>query len=112
MCFKFDFEVCRDLLEMTKILFDIVTWQIANSVLNKYKSVMPPLFNAASVFCFAADKAGLNNFNFIAPEKSGALFYSHAQSSMQEKGHAKLKYASDQARLRNNCNHCLLFLET
>ena len=43
---------------------------------------MPSLFNVSYVFCFAADKEGLYNFNFIAPEKSGALFYSHAESGM------------------------------
>ena len=39
---------------------------------------MPSLFNVSYVFCFAADKEGLYNFNF----KSGALFYSHAESGM------------------------------
>ena len=39
-------------------------WQIANSVLNKGKSVIPPLFNSPEVFSSASDKAKLFAENF------------------------------------------------
>ena len=39
-------------------------WQIANSVLNKGKSAIPPLFNGAEVFSSASDKATLFAENF------------------------------------------------
>ena len=32
-------------------------WRIANSVLNKGKSAIPPLFNGPEVLSFASDKA-------------------------------------------------------
>ena len=39
-------------------------WQIANSVLNKGKSAIPPLFNDPEVLSFASDKAKLFAENF------------------------------------------------
>ena len=39
-------------------------WQIANSVLNKGKSAMPPLFNDPEVLSSASDKAKLLVENF------------------------------------------------
>ena len=39
-------------------------WQIVNSVLNKGKSAIPPLFNGAEVFSSASDKATLFAENF------------------------------------------------
>ena len=39
-------------------------WQIANSVLNKGKSVIPPLFNGPEVLYSASDKAKLFAENF------------------------------------------------
>ena len=39
-------------------------WRIANSVLNKGKSVIPPLFNGLEVLSFASDKAKLFPENF------------------------------------------------
>ena len=39
-------------------------WQIANSVLNKSKSALPPLFNGLEVLCSASDKANLFAENF------------------------------------------------
>ena len=39
-------------------------WQIANSVLNKGKSAIPPLFNGPKVLSFASDKAKLSAKNF------------------------------------------------
>ena len=39
-------------------------WQIANSVLNKGKSAVPPLFNGPEVLSSASDKAKLFAENF------------------------------------------------
>ena len=39
-------------------------WQIANSVLNKGKSAIPPLFNGPEVLSSASDKAKLFTENF------------------------------------------------
>ena len=39
-------------------------WRIANSVLNKGKSAIPPLFNRPEVLSFASDKAKLFTKNF------------------------------------------------
>ena len=39
-------------------------WRIANSVLNKGKSAIPPLFNGPEVLSFASDKAKLFAENF------------------------------------------------
>ena len=39
-------------------------WQIANSVLNKGKSAIPPLFNGPEVLSSASDKAKLFAKNF------------------------------------------------
>ena len=39
-------------------------WQIANSVLSKGKSAIPPLFNGSEVLSFASDKAKLFAANF------------------------------------------------
>ena len=40
------------------------SWRIANSVLNKGKSAIPPLFNGSEVLSFASDKAKLFAENF------------------------------------------------
>ena len=40
-------------------------WQIANSVLNKGKSAIPPLFNGPEVLSSASDKAKLFAENFF-----------------------------------------------
>ena len=40
-------------------------WQIANSVLNKGKSAIPPLFNRLEVLSSASDKAKLFAENFL-----------------------------------------------
>ena len=40
-------------------------WQIANSVLNKDKSAIPPLFNSPEVLSSASDKAKLFAKNFL-----------------------------------------------
>ena len=42
----------------------LVTWRIANSVLNKGKSAIPPLFNGPEVLSSASDKAKLFAKNF------------------------------------------------
>ena len=39
-------------------------WRIANSVFNKGKSAMPPLFNSSEVLCSVSDKAKLFGENF------------------------------------------------
>ena len=39
-------------------------WRIANSVLNKGKSALPPLFNGLEVLSSASDKANLLAENF------------------------------------------------
>ena len=39
-------------------------WQIINSVLNKGKSAMPPLFNGAEVLYYASDKSKFFAKNF------------------------------------------------
>ena len=39
-------------------------WQIANSVLNKGKSAIPPLFNSSEVLSSVSDKAKLFPENF------------------------------------------------
>ena len=39
-------------------------WQIANSVLNKVKSAIPPLFNSLEVLSSGSDKAQLFGENF------------------------------------------------
>ena len=41
-----------------------VTWRIANSVLNKGKSAVPPLFSRPEVLSSASDKAKLFAENF------------------------------------------------
>ena len=40
-------------------------WRIANSVLNKDKSAIPPLFNVLEVLCSASNKAKLFAENFF-----------------------------------------------
>ena len=40
-------------------------WQIANSVLNKGKSAIPPLFNGSAVLSSASNKAKLFAKNFL-----------------------------------------------
>ena len=39
-------------------------WRVANSVFNKGKSVIPPLFNGAAVLSSASDKTKLFTVNF------------------------------------------------
>ena len=46
-------------------------WQIANSVLNKGKSAIPPLFNGPEVLSSASDKAKLSAENFSKNSDSG-----------------------------------------
>ena len=64
---------CKRILEATKLAYDTKTkesitsqkfgsqdfWRIANSVLNKGKSSIPPLFNGPGVLSSASDKAKL-----------------------------------------------------
>ena len=64
---------CKRVLEAAKLAFANKTkesmtcqkpgsrdfWQIANSVFNKGKSAIPPLFNSPEVLPFASDKAKL-----------------------------------------------------
>ena len=42
-----------------------MTWQIANSVINKDKSALPPLYSRLEVLFFASDKANLFSENFF-----------------------------------------------
>ena len=69
---------CKRVLEAAKLAYAIKTkdsitsqklgsrefWQIANSVLNKGKSAIPPLFNRPEVLSSASDKAKLFATNF------------------------------------------------
>ena len=69
---------CKRVLEAAKLAYATKTkesitsqkvgsqdfWQIANSVLNKSKSAIPPLFNAPEVLCSASDKGKLFAKNF------------------------------------------------
>ena len=69
---------CKRVLEATKLAYATKTkesiisqklgsrdfWQIANSVLNKGKSAIPPLFNGPEVLSSASDKAKLFAKNF------------------------------------------------
>ena len=69
---------CKRVLEAAKLAYAIKTkesifsqklgsrdfWQIANSVLNKGKSAIPPLFNGPEVLSSASDKAKLFAENF------------------------------------------------
>ena len=69
---------CKRVLEAAKLAYDTKTkksitswklgcqdiWQIANSVLNKGKSAIPPLFNGPEVLSSANDKAKLFAKNF------------------------------------------------
>ena len=69
---------CKRVLEAAKLTYanktkDSITsqklgscdfWQIANSVLNKGKSAIPPLFNGPEVLSSASDKAKLFAENF------------------------------------------------
>ena len=69
---------CKRALEATKLAYanetkEFITfqklgsqnfWQIANSVLNKGKSPIPPLFNEPEVLSFASDKEKLFAENF------------------------------------------------
>ena len=70
---------CNRVLETVKLAFankikDSITfqklgspdfWQIANSVLNKGKSAIPPLFNGPEVWSSASDKAKLIAETFL-----------------------------------------------
>ena len=53
---------------MHLIVGSLVFWQIANSLYNKRKSSIPPLFNVAKVLCTASDKTKLLAETF--PEKT------------------------------------------
>ena len=69
---------CKRVLEAAKLVYATITkesitsqklgsqdfWQIANSVLNKGKSAIPPLFNGLGVLSSASDKAKLFAKNF------------------------------------------------
>ena len=69
---------CKSVLEASKLAYATETkepitsqelglqdfWQIANSVLNKGKSAIPPLFNSPEVLSSASDKAKLFAKNF------------------------------------------------
>ena len=69
---------CKRVLEAAKLAYAAKTkesitsqklssldfWQIANSVLNKGKSAIPPLFNRTQVFSSASDQANLFTKNF------------------------------------------------
>ena len=69
---------CKRVLEAAKVAYanktkesitsqkcgDWDVWRIANSVLNKGKSAIPPLFNSPEVFSSASDKAILFAENF------------------------------------------------
>ena len=69
---------CKRVLEAAKLAYATKTkesitsqklgsrdfWRIANNVLNKSKSVIPPLFNGLEVLSFASDKAKLFAKNF------------------------------------------------
>ena len=68
---------CKRVLEAAKLAYAnktkesitsqnlaLQTWQIANSVLNKGKSAIPPLFNGPEVLSSASDKAKLFTENF------------------------------------------------
>ena len=62
---------CKRVLEATKIAYTTKTnelsqnlWRIANRVLNKGKSAIPPLFNGPKVLSSASDKAKLFAKNF------------------------------------------------
>ena len=69
---------CKRVLEAAKLAYttktkDYITsqkldsqdlWRIANSVLNKGKSAIPPLFNGSEVLSSASDKAKLFAKNF------------------------------------------------
>ena len=69
---------CKRVLEVAKLAYANKTkesitsqklgsrefWQIANSVLNKGKSAIPPLFNGPEVLSSASDKAKLFAENF------------------------------------------------
>ena len=76
--FKQASNCCKRVLEATKLAYAIKTkksitsqklgsqdfWRIANSVLNKGKSAIPPLFNGPEVLSSASDKAELFAENF------------------------------------------------
>ena len=56
--------------KLTSMIFELTEhhsqsfWQIANSVLNKGKSAIPPLFNGPEVLSSASDKAKVFSVNF------------------------------------------------
>ena len=51
-------------LDMVKNKSVSLPWRIPNSVLNKGKSAIPPLFNGLDMLSFASDKAKLFTENF------------------------------------------------
>ena len=63
---------CKRVLEVAKLAYTVTSqtlgsrdfWRIANSVLNKSKSAIPPLFNRPEVLSSASDKAKLFAKNF------------------------------------------------
>ena len=70
--------VCKRILEAAKLAYSNNTkesitsqklgspdfWQIANSILKKVKSAIPPLFSGPEVLSFASDKTKLSAKNF------------------------------------------------
>ena len=87
MKFRQDINRCKRVLEAAKLAYANKTkesiisqklgsrdfWRIANSVLNKGKSAIPPLFNGPEVLSSASDKAKLFAENFF---KNSNLDYS------------------------------------
>ena len=79
MKFRQDINRCKRVLEAAKLAYANKTkesitsqklgsrdfWRIANSVLNKGKSAIPPLFNGLEVLSSASDKAKLFAENFF-----------------------------------------------
>ena len=67
MTYEDDFNNFLD--KLTSMIFELTEhhsqsfWQIVNSVLNKGKSAIPPLFNGPEVLSSASDKAKLGDEN-------------------------------------------------
>ena len=71
--------VCKRILEAAKLAYSNNTkesitsqkrgsqdfWQIANSILKKFKSAIPPLFSGPEVLSFASDKTKLSAKKFF-----------------------------------------------
>ena len=50
-------------------------WRIANSVLNKFKSAIPPQFNSFEVLSYASDKAEFFAENFMKSMSTQAIAF-------------------------------------